>query len=99
MKDRPHNGQAADETEATHGFLRRNGSDWAILLAAHLGPLVSTTHAIGGALVGVGTVQRFKAVCWGVASNILWAWILTIPASGALAAIVFAVIRLLNPHA
>jgi PiT family inorganic phosphate transporter len=50
-------------------------------------------------LVGVGSVQRVKAVRWGVATNIIWAWVLTIPASAIVAGIVFAIIRLINPQA
>jgi inorganic phosphate transporter, PiT family len=42
---------------------------------------VSTTHVTAGAIAGVGSIQRLKAVRWGVATNIVWAWILTIPAS------------------
>jgi len=48
---------------------------------------VSTTHTITGAIVGVGATRRVSAVKWGVAGNIVWAWILTIPASAALAAV------------
>jgi PiT family inorganic phosphate transporter len=81
------------------GFCAETGAAGAILLATHLGLPVSTTHAVAGSLVGVGSVQRVKAVRWGVASEILWAWILTIPASAAMAGIVFALIRLAIPHA
>ena len=81
------------------GFCAETGAAIAILFATHLGLPVSTTHAIGGALVGVGSVQRVKAVRWGVAANIMWAWILTIPASAAVAGIVFALFRLVNPQA
>jgi PiT family inorganic phosphate transporter len=81
------------------GFCAETGAAAAMLLATHLGLPVSTTHAVAGSLVGVGSVQRVKAVRWGVATNILWARILTIPASAAVAGIVFAVIRLINPHA
>jgi PiT family inorganic phosphate transporter len=81
------------------GFCAETGAAGAILLATHPGLPVSTTHAIAGSLVGVGSVQRVKAVRWGVASNILWAWILTIPASGLMAGMVFAVIRLVKPGA
>ena len=42
---------------------------------------VSTTHTITGAIAGVGSIQRIKAVRWGVATNIVWAWVFTIPAS------------------
>src|ERR1700677_2124993 len=81
------------------GFCAETGAAGAILFATHLGLPVSTTHAVAGALVGVGSVQRVKAVRWGVAGNILWAWILTIPASGLMAGIVFALIRLMKPGA
>ena len=81
------------------GFCAETGAAIAILFATHLGLPVSTTHAIGGALVGVGSVQRVKAVRWGVATNIMWAWVLTIPASAIVAGIVFAAIRIFNPQA
>ena len=54
---------------------------------AALGIPVSTTHTITGAIVGMGSAKRFSAVRWGVAGNIVWAWILTIPASAFIAAI------------
>jgi PiT family inorganic phosphate transporter len=50
---------------------------------------VSTTHTITGAIVGVGSVQRASAVRWGVAGNIVWAWIFTIPASASVAALAY----------
>jgi len=55
---------------------------------------VSTTHTIAGSIMGVGATQRFSAVRWGVAGRIVWAWILTIPLSGALAAATWLVL----PH-
>ena len=60
---------------------------------------VSTTHTITGAIVGVGTTHRLSAVRWGVATRIVWAWILTIPASAAVAMLAFWVIRMFNPNA
>ena len=50
-----------------------------LFFTAHAGIPVSTTHTITGAIVGVGTTQRLSAVRWGVASRVVWAWVLTIP--------------------
>ena len=50
---------------------------------------MSTTHTITGAIVGVGSTQRASAVRWGVAGNIVWAWVLTIPASALVAALAY----------
>jgi len=58
-----------------------------------MGTPVSTTHAIAGAITGVGSIQRMKAVRWGIATNIVWAWVLTIPASATIAALSYAVIH------
>ena len=60
-----------------------------LFLATGLGIPVSTTHTITGAIVGVGSVQRASAVRWGVAGNIVWAWVLTIPASAFVAAVAY----------
>ncbi len=65
------------------------GASWA-------GIPVSTTHTITGAIMGVGSVQRFSAVRWGVARNIVVAWILTIPASAVVAALSWKVLSALN---
>ena len=65
-----------------------------LYIAEHLGIPVSTTHTITGAIVGVGATKRLSAVRWGVTINLLWAWILTIPVSALLAAIVDYIIRL-----
>jgi PiT family inorganic phosphate transporter len=67
------------------------------LIGTALGGIpVSTTHTISGAIMGVGAMQRFSAVRWGVAGRIVWAWIFTIPASAAVAAAVWFSIRLLS---
>jgi PiT family inorganic phosphate transporter len=60
---------------------------------------VSTTHTITGAIIGVGTTHRLSAVRWGVATRIVWAWVLTIPASACVAAAVFYLIRAMIPTA
>jgi PiT family inorganic phosphate transporter len=54
---------------------------------------VSTTHAIAGAIAGVGSVNRVKAVRWNVAGEILWAWVLTIPCSAFVASVCFLIIH------
>jgi len=69
------------------GFCAETGGASAIFLATFLGIPVSTTHTISGAIVGVGATQRLSAVRWGVASRMIWAWVITIPASAAVAAI------------
>jgi PiT family inorganic phosphate transporter len=68
------------------GFCAETGAAIAVLLSTYLGTPVSTTHAIAGAIAGVGSIQRMKAVRWGIAANIVWAWVLTIPAAGVIAA-------------
>lgn len=75
------------------GFCAETGSAITLFGTALAGIPVSTTHTITGAIVGVGSTRRLSAVRWGVARRIVWAWILTIPASAAIAAAVFALIR------
>ena len=67
------------------GFCAETGAAAAVLLSTYMGTPVSTTHAIAGAIAGVGSIQRMKAVRWGIATNIVWAWILTIPAAAMIA--------------
>jgi PiT family inorganic phosphate transporter len=67
------------------GFCAETGAAAAVLLSTHLGVPVSTTHAIAGAIAGVGSIQRMKAVRWGIATNIVWAWVMTIPAAATIA--------------
>jgi Phosphate/sulphate permeases len=66
-----------------------------LYLTEHLGIPVSTTHTITGSIIGVGATKRLSAVRWGVTINLLWAWILTIPVSAILAAIVYYIVRLI----
>ena len=63
------------------GFCAETAAAISILFSTELKMPVSTTHTITGAIAGVGSIQRFKAVRWGVATNIIWAWVLTIPAA------------------
>ena len=65
-----------------------------LFFAENLKIPVSTTHTITGSIIGVGATKRLSAVRWGVTINLLWAWILTIPVSGLLAAVVFYVVHL-----
>ncbi|MBA4072391.1 MAG: anion permease [Gemmatimonas sp.] len=75
------------------GFCAETGGAMSILLATGLGIPVSTTHTISGAIVGVGTTTRLSAVRWGVAGQMIWAWILTIPAAAFVAAVSYLVIH------
>ena len=68
------------------GFSAETGAAIAVFTATHFGIPVSTTHAITGSIVGVGATRRLSAVRWGVAGQIVWAWILTIPAAGLIGA-------------
>lgn len=71
------------------GFSAETSSGLTIIFATLLGIPVSTTHTITGAIIGVGSTRRFSAVRWGVARNILWAWVLTIPLSAIFAALFY----------
>jgi PiT family inorganic phosphate transporter len=75
------------------GFAAETGAALAIYTATALGVGISTTHTITGAIVGVGSTRRLSAVRWGVAGQIVWAWILTIPASGIIGAVSYALVR------
>ena len=82
-------GQKITKLKPVGGFCAETGGALTLFLATTLGIPVSTTHTITGAIVGVGSTQRASAVRWGVAGNIIWAWILTIPASAFVAAIAY----------
>jgi PiT family inorganic phosphate transporter len=71
------------------GFAAETGGAIAIQLATHWGIPVSTTHTITGSIVGVGATTRLSAVRWGIAGRIVWAWVLTIPAAGIMAALAY----------
>ncbi|HWE51533.1 MAG TPA: inorganic phosphate transporter [Bryobacteraceae bacterium] len=79
------------------GFCAETGAAISILFATWLGLPVSSTHAIAGAIAGVGSIQRTRAVRWHVAGGIVSAWVLTIPAAAGVAAIVYCVIRFFLP--
>lgn len=80
-------GQKITKLKPVGGFCAETGGAITLFIATALGVPVSTTHTITGAIVGVGSAQKMSAVRWGVAGNIVWAWILTIPASAFVAAI------------
>ncbi|MBP7351932.1 inorganic phosphate transporter [Comamonas sp. UBA7528] len=82
-------GQKITKLKPVGGFCAETGGAMTLFFATFLGVPVSTTHTITGAIVGVGSTQRMSAVRWGVAGNIVWAWILTIPASAFVAAIAY----------
>jgi PiT family inorganic phosphate transporter len=81
------------------GFCAETGAAISILFATWLGLPVSTTHVVAGAIAGVGSIQRVRAVRWNVATDIVTAWVLTIPAAALVAAIAFFAIHLFQPHA
>jgi len=78
-------GQKVVKLDPVHGFAAETTAATIILGASSLGIPVSTTHVISTAIMGVGSSDRFSAVRWGVAGDIVIAWILTLPASGAMA--------------
>lgn len=82
-------GQKITKLKPVGGFCAETGGAVTLFLATGLGIPVSTTHTITGAIVGVGSTQRASAVRWGVAGNIVWAWIFTIPASAFVAAVAY----------
>ena len=86
-------GQKITKLKPVGGFCAETGGAITLFMATALGVPVSTTHTITGAIVGVGSVRRLSAVHWGVAGNIVWAWIITIPASAFIAAIAFEIAR------
>ncbi len=76
------------------GFCAETGGALTLFAATWLGIPVSTTHTITGAIIGVGAARRVSAVRWGVASSIVWAWVITLPATAAIAAATFYVAAL-----
>ena len=82
-------GQRITKLKPVGGFCAETGGAITLFLATAMGIPVSTTHTITGAIVGVGSVRRASAVRWGVAGNIVWAWIFTIPASAFVAGVAY----------
>src|SRR6266571_1943243 len=87
-------GSKITKLQPVGGFAAETGAAIALLISTQIGVPVSTTHAITGSIVGVGATRRLSAVRWGVAGQILWAWILTIPMAFAIGAGVYWLLRL-----
>jgi inorganic phosphate transporter, PiT family len=85
--------------DPAQGFSAQGGGAAVILTATHLGFPLSTTHTISGAVMGAGAARRLSAVRWGVAGNIALAWVLTVPAAGAIGAIAFGCSRVFGEGA
>ena len=82
-------GQRITKLKPVGGFCAETGGAMTLFLATTLGIPMSTTHTITGAIVGVGSTRHPSAVRWGVAGNIVWAWVLTIPASAFMAGVAY----------
>jgi PiT family inorganic phosphate transporter len=89
-------GSKITKLQPVGGFAAETGAAISILIATQTGVPVSTTHAITGAIVGVGATRRLSAVRWGVAGQIVWAWVLTIPMAFAIGAAAYRLVRLLG---
>ena len=86
------------ELKPIHGFAAELSAATTIIVAANFGAPLSTTHVISSAIMGVGSSQRVSAVRWGVTTKILWAWVLTIPISGAVGSLCYLLLSaLLGP--
>ncbi|MDD5190183.1 MAG: inorganic phosphate transporter [Dehalococcoidales bacterium] len=88
-------GQKITKLRPIDGFCAETAAASSIFLSTGLGVPVSTTHVITGAIAGVGSVNRLSAVRWTVTINIVWAWLLTIPASALIAGLVFTLVKLI----
>jgi PiT family inorganic phosphate transporter len=77
------------------GFCAETAGAATLFIATHAGIPVSTTHTITGSIIGVGATTKLSGIKWGVATRIVWAWLLTIPASAIVAALIFYLFRLL----
>lgn len=91
-------GHKITKLKPIHGFAAESAAALVLFTTAHLGIPVSTTHAISGAIMGVGTSMNAKAVRWGLAGNIFVAWILTIPVSALLAAAFYHLLVMGSPN-
>ena len=87
-------GSKITKLQPVGGFAAETSAAISLFIATSLGVPVSTTHAITGAIVGVGATRRLSAVRWGMAAQIVWAWLLTIPAAFAIGAATYLALKL-----
>jgi PiT family inorganic phosphate transporter len=87
-------GQRVVKLDPVHGFAAETTAATIILSASYVGAPVSTTHVISTAIMGVGSSQRLSAVRWGIAGDIVTAWVLTIPASAVVAGLAYLLLDL-----
>src|ERR671917_1702765 len=92
-------GSRIHKMDAAQGFAAQGAGSTVILAASHVGFPLSTTHTISGAVIGSGAAKRLSAVRWGVAGNIVVAWIVTLPASAGIGALTYGVTRLFGTGA
>jgi PiT family inorganic phosphate transporter len=85
--------------DSAQGFSAQGAGAAVILAASHYGYPLSTTHVISGGVMGAGAAKRLSAVRWGLAGNIVGAWVLTIPAAGAMGALTWAITRIFGTGA
>jgi len=91
-------GQKICKLQPVHGFAAESAGALTLYGATYFGIPVSTTHTITGAIVGVGSTRGLYAVKWGVATRVLWAWVLTIPASAGVGALCWWIFSLCGWH-
>jgi PiT family inorganic phosphate transporter len=89
-------GQKIAKLKPIDGFAAETSAAISLFLASSIGVPVSTTHTITGAIMGVGGLKRKSAVRWGVAGNIVWAWIFTIPAAAVVSAFSYYAVKMLH---
>ena len=89
-------GQRVAKLRPVDGFCAESGAAVMLFFSTHFGIPVSTTHTITGAIMGVGSLRGLNAVKWGVAGRIVWAWVLTMPATALIAALLWFALRALG---